>query len=57
VRFPYNFFDQANLFRNFDYHPRVEGHHVIARSFAEATGYAIPLPRLYLPVTREVGGQ
>lgn len=57
VRFPYNFFDQANLFRNFDYHPRVEGHHVIARSFAEATSYAIPLPRLYLPVTREVGGQ
>jgi len=53
VRFPYNFFDQANLRRNFDYHPRSDGHNVLALGFAEATGYTLKLPRLYLPLARQ----
>jgi lysophospholipase L1-like esterase len=49
VRFPILLFPfDAN---NFDYHPRPDGHALLARSFAEASGYV--LPRAYLPsITR-----
>jgi lysophospholipase L1-like esterase len=51
VRFPYIFF--PFLEANFDYHPREAGHRILARAFADATGYALKRPVLYLPVTRQ----
>ena len=51
VRFPYNFIGQLDV--NFDFHPREAGHRVLARGFAEATGYTLKLPRLYLPLARQ----
>jgi lysophospholipase L1-like esterase len=56
VRQPYQVFPAPNPVL-MDYHPRAEGHRVIARGFAEATGYALQLPRLHLPVTRDLAGQ
>jgi lysophospholipase L1-like esterase len=56
VRQPYQVFPTPNPML-MDYHPRAEGHRVIARRFAEATGYALQLPRLHLPVTQEFVGQ
>lgn len=53
VRFPYIFF--PFLDENFDFHPREPGHRVLARAFADATGYALKRPLLYLPVTRAGG--
>jgi len=52
VRFPYQFYVGV-LEENFDYHPREPGQRVLARGFAEATGYTLKLPRLYLPLARQ----
>lgn len=56
VRQPYQVFPSPNPVL-MDYHPRAEGHRVIARGFAEASGYTLQLPRLHLPVTQEFVGQ
>lgn len=50
VRFPYDFTDIPNLTRNFDYHPRAEGHWNLAYGFAEASGYPLKLPQATLPM-------
>ncbi|GAB4426022.1 MAG: hypothetical protein OHK0015_06550 [Chloroflexi bacterium OHK40] len=52
VRLPYNFLDLANIARNFDYHPREAGHQVLARGFAEASGYPLVLPRAWVPMVK-----
>lgn len=51
VRFPYILF--PFLEANFDYHPREAGHRVLAGAFADATGYALKRPQLYLPIARQ----
>ena len=56
VRQPYQLLPFPNRVL-LDYHPRAEGHRVLARGFAEATGYTIQLPRLHLPVTRDRAGE
>jgi lysophospholipase L1-like esterase len=53
---PYQLFPTPNPVL-MDYHPRAEGHRVIARGFAETTGYTLQLPRLHLPVTQDRAGQ
>jgi lysophospholipase L1-like esterase len=48
VRFPIVLtLDQAQNRINLDYHPRAIGHQVIARGFAETSGYVVP--RMWLP--------
>lgn len=50
VRFPYNFFGSVE--QNFDFHPREAGHRVLADGFAQATGYPIRLPLVWLTQIR-----
>lgn len=53
VRFPIRLtLDQAQNRINLDYHPRAAGHALIARGFADTSGYTLVLPQLWLPVNR-----
>ncbi len=47
VKFPYVITAPINQ-ANFDFHPRPAGHVVLARAFAEASGYRVP--RIWMPV-------
>jgi lysophospholipase L1-like esterase len=54
VKIPYvPTFDPGQLPALFDYHPREAGHRLLAERFALATGYAVKLPRAYLPLLRQ----